>query len=387
MISKIFLPRSLKWAIHACKLNTKEKIIVTGVNLESGGTLSVFNDALFVFADKFSDKYDIYVFCSKRNRTRYPGLNYLEFSWSKKSYVIRILLEKIFFFQFSKNVKIKLWLSMHDITPRVLADNVVTYVHNPSPFYTLKLQDIYFSPTFALFVLLYKYVYKWGIDRNNCIVVQQSWIKKKFDEIAPEVNKIIAKPKVDFKQVLFSSNFKKKYDRKFFFYPTLPRIFKRIEDFLRVAEFFNRIGCVEFYFIITISGKENNYSRWLFKRFNYLPNVVWLGHVDRGEVFNLYREAHCLIFTSHLETWGLPLTEFSMTNKPIIVPDLPYVYETLSRYPKFAVYDARNIIKLFELTLKIAYNDKIEYCDATGQKSCDVTVDGWSDLITRLIEK
>ena len=39
-----------------------------------------------------------------------------------------------------------------------------------------------------------------------------------------------------------------------------------------------------------------------------------------------------MIFVSKLETWGMPLIEYKATNKPIIVSDLPYAYETIDTY-------------------------------------------------------
>jgi glycosyltransferase involved in cell wall biosynthesis len=166
----------------------------------------------------------------------------------------------------------------------------------------------------------------------------------------------------------------------------LSRPFKKIEDFLKIADFFYKLNYLSFNFYITLTGKEDNYSRWLFKKFGQLPNVVWLGKIDREQVFNLYEKAECLIFTSHLETWGLPLTEFSLTNKTIIAPDLPYVHETLAGYPKLALYNANNVIELLELSLRVAKGKFIEYSDTIAEDSDHHSVDGWNNLLSLIIE-
>lgn len=388
MAYDIFWPNNLKKVIKKCHNNKKPKIVVTGINLDSGGTLSIFNDVLYNLSESQSHKYDIYAFCSSNNKLRFNGIEYVEFYWSKKSYLIRLIIEKVIFHQFSKRINVKLWLSMHDITPRVNASSVVTYVHNPAPFYKFKIRDFYFSPTFGLFVLFYKYIYMWGINKNDYLIVQQTWMKNQFDVLAPKVKKIISKPK-------FTKKMRSDYSKEpvkassingCFFYPTLSRPFKKIENFLKIAEFFYRLDYLSFDFYLTLTGKENNYSRWLYKKFGHLPNVVWLGKIDREEVFNLYERSDCLIFTSHLETWGLPLTEFSLTKKTIIAPNLPYVHETLAGYPKLLVYNADDVIQLLKLSLKVANKIDMEYSATREGHSDHCSVDGWDNLLSLIIE-
>jgi glycosyltransferase involved in cell wall biosynthesis len=51
-----------------------------------------------------------------------------------------------------------------------------------------------------------------------------------------------------------------------------------------------------------------------------------------------YKEADCLIFPSKLETWGMPITEFEATGKPILAIDLPYAHETVGEYAQAAFF-------------------------------------------------
>ena len=46
-----------------------------------------------------------------------------------------------------------------------------------------------------------------------------------------------------------------------------------------------------------------------------------------------------MIFSSLLETWGLPISEYKMLNKPIFLSDLPYAHETLGDYSKSRFFD------------------------------------------------
>ena len=174
----------------------RQKIVVTGVNLESGGTLSVFNDLLAELAEYYSHEYDILVFHSPKNTKKYSGLTYYAFPLAKKSYLLRLFHEKVIFFLISQKIEIFLWLSMHDITPVVTAERIVTYAHNPSPFYNFEIKNIWYAPTFAFFNLFYQYVYLWNISRNSYLVVQQFWLLKEFQFLAPNVPKIVARPDV-----------------------------------------------------------------------------------------------------------------------------------------------------------------------------------------------
>ena len=83
---------------------------------------------------------------------------------------------------------------------------------------------------------------------------------------------------------------------------------------------------------LTLRGDENAYARRLLARFSGLRSVRWIGTISRAEVLQQYGEADCLLFPSRLETWGLPLSEFKLTGKPMLVADLPYAHETVGSY-------------------------------------------------------
>jgi glycosyltransferase involved in cell wall biosynthesis len=53
-----------------------------------------------------------------------------------------------------------------------------------------------------------------------------------------------------------------------------------------------------------------------------------------------------VLFPSRLETWGLPLTEFSSTQKPIFAADLPYAYETLGGHHKAYFFNPTDATQL-----------------------------------------
>ena len=54
--------------------------------------------------------------------------------------------------------------------------------------------------------------------------------------------------------------------------------------------------------------------------------------MPRDRILLRYAKADCLLFPSKLETWGIPISEFQQTGKPMLVIDLPYAHETVGSY-------------------------------------------------------
>ena len=58
-------------------------------------------------------------------------------------------------------------------------------------------------------------------------------------------------------------------------------------------------------------------------------NIVNDGHVPKGHIHSLYLSSTALIFTSFLESFGLPLIEASQLGLPVIAPELDYVRDVI----------------------------------------------------------
>ena len=73
----------------------------------------------------------------------------------------------------------------------------------------------------------------------------------------------------------------------------------------------------------------------------------------------LYTEADCLIFPSKLETWGMPITEFKSTGKPILAADLPYAQETVGEYGRAAFFNIKSDAELAEMMKQAAIGEPV----------------------------
>ncbi len=163
----------------------KRTIVISAVNLTSGGPFTILKDCLRSLSDShLSQEYQIIVLVHSRKKLPdYKNLIFIEYQASKKRWIYRLYYEYRHFKKVSRTVKPWLWLSLHDITPNVMAKRQAVYMHNPTPFNRLHIKDLLHNPIYFLFTLFYKYLYKINIRRNNYLIVQQDWLRKSFSRI------------------------------------------------------------------------------------------------------------------------------------------------------------------------------------------------------------
>ena len=373
--------------------NLKKKIIISGINFFEGGPLTILKDNLKFANDFLSIKYEIIALVHRVdlfNSFEFDRINFIEFPKSKESYFIRLYLEYFYFYSLSKKWNPYLWFSLHDITPNVKAEIRAVYCHNPSPFKPKLFSDLYFQPTLFFFSLFYKLLYKINIRKNKHIVVQQIWLKDEFVNLFSlnKENILVCYPvteKIVFNCEVFDINSSIKNDNFFiFFYPALARPFKNFEIIGDAVELLKNKGVMNFEVVLTISGDENNYSKYIFKKYKNLKQLKFVGMLSFDDVNEYYEKSDALIFPSTLETWGLPITEFKTYEKPIILSNLPYAFETLGEYDKGIFFDPLNASDLAEKMLSLI-NGNPQF-DRTS-KMDEHVLRGWSDLYNKILVK
>lgn len=324
----------------------KKCIVVSGVNLIEGGTLTIFKQCL-AYLDDFvanSDEYKVIALVHERSLFDYQHIEYKEVKWAKKNWLYRVYCEYIYFSIFSKRINPYLWFSLHDITPTVKAHIRVVYCHNSTPFYRIKLCDIRYSYKVFLFTLFYRFLYRINVHKNDYIVVQQNWLRDAFSKLLRfEKNKIIvAYPFTAVRCLDNKITSKRTNDLYTFFYPSLPRPFKNFEIICEAATRLEEKGITNFEVYLTLEGKENPYAHQVYKKYKKLKTIKFVGLLNKGEMSMYYEKVDCLIFPSCLETWGLPLSEFSIYNKPILAANLPYAKEAASNSKLTAFFNVND---------------------------------------------
>ena len=327
----------------------KKLIVISAINLRSGGTLSILQDLLKYVDANMSISYEIIALVhSKKKINKTKNIRYIEFPNSVKSYLYRLYYEYFYFYKLSNKLNPYLWLSLQDISPRVNASIQAVYCHNPAPFYKPSKNIFFLDKKFFFQNLFYKFIYQINIKRNNFVIVQQNWLKKEFKKIFNIENVIVANPNIN---LTIYNNKKKKISKKkkIFFYPSFPRVFKNFEIICEAVSKIDKRYKDKFKVLITIRGDENKYTQMIYRNYKNLKNIKFIGQQTRKKVFEIYSNSDCLIFPSKLETWGLPISEFKLFNKPILAADLPYAHETIGNYDKVNFFkpDDANILSKY----------------------------------------
>jgi glycosyltransferase involved in cell wall biosynthesis len=313
----------------------KPRIVLSGVNFIDMGPMAVFKEAIASLAEEYSDTHEIIALVHRSSLFDIPRVTFMEYPEVKSSWFRRLRFEYFECRRISEELKPCLWFAMHDITPNVRAAIRAVYCHNPSAFYPFHIQEMLLDWKFGLFTLLYRFLYGINIRSNDFVVVQQDWMRTQFRSRYGVRKVVVAHPSVDSLEIPRGEQAEAcSHARYRFFYPAYPRTFKNIEQILKAARKLEHDGFEQFEVWLTMQGSETRYAARIRQEFSDLTTVKWLGVLPRAEVMRLYGEADCLIFPSKLETWGMPITEFKATGKPLIAADLPYAHETVDEYGK-----------------------------------------------------
>jgi len=368
----------------------RKTIVISAVNFFEGGPLTILKNSLIYTNQFLSAEYKIIALVHKIDLFEVdalPNITFLEYPKSRNSYFRRLYLEYHYFNTLSKRWKPYLWFSLHDISPNVDAEIRAVYCHNASPFKSVSTSDLFFQPILFFFTLFYKLLYRINIKKNNYVVVQQNWLKNEFLSMF-QINTeklLVCYPVITTKNSVVkgeSCNMKK--DIFTFFYPALARPFKNFEVIGEAVKLLNKNGLYKFRVVITIEGNENNYAKFIHKKYGHLEQINFIGILSFDKVQECYATADALLFPSTLETWGLPITEFKSYEKPILLSKLPYAYETLGEYDKGSFFDPLNPNELAE-KMKELMIGSIEY-DLTSVSE-NMVLKGWSELFNKILEK
>lgn len=315
---------------------TRKRLVVSAVNFSEGGPLTVLRDCLASAALFLPPEWEIIALVYDQKLVNQPRVQLIEIPDAKRSWFRRLYQEWVGFRHLSHKLKPDLWLSLHDITPRVLARRQAVYCHNPSPFYNLPWREALLEPKLWLFNRFYRYLYRIFIARNYYVIVQQIWLRKAFERMYGPLPIVVAHPSV--KLATVSEYNPPQESKSIFFFPALPRAFKNFEVICEAAKILNNRGISRFDIRLTLSGDENRYSKWLYEKYSSMPGLHFVGLQNREQMAVQYREAAAVIFPSKLETWGLPISEAKLYNKPLLVADMPYAHETVGTYDRVSFF-------------------------------------------------
>jgi len=332
-------------------------VVVSAQCIRKGGTLTILRDCLSYLSANAKDC-KIVALVHDKSLCCYPGIDYIELPWCSKSWFHRFWAEYIYFHRLSLEIaqrygvdKVWLWLSLHDFTPRVVAERQELYCQTSFPFIKLRALDFWHDPKLALLAVLSRWAYRINVKKNDSIIVQQQWFAdsmskilnvpiERFRVIAPQ-NRTQMQPASRSANSLYT-----------FLYVSTPDFHKNFELLCKAAALLeSKLGKEKFRVVITVSGTENRYARYLKRNWGSCSSIDFRGLVPREQLPDLYASADCLVFPSRIETWGLPISEYLSVQPEgkMLLADLPYAHETAGEKGEyFKTDDVRSLAELME---------------------------------------
>ena len=358
------------------------KLVISAVNFTEGGPLTILREIVRAVAEKFP-QWTVHVLVHSLGTVQQPGVIEIAFPQSKRSWLRRLHLEWFDFMRVSRQLAPDVWLSLHDITPRVAAGRQYVYCHNPAPFCTAKVPGERHDRTFTLFRRFYSGLYRCFIHRNAAVIVQQEWLRDVFQLSFGVRRVIVAHPEVALPAKPARSTARPAAPAHFI-YPAFPRVFKNFELLGDCARLLERDPRWTGTITLTFDGTENGYSAEMRARFGDCRSLQFIGLQTPQRLALLYESCDAVIFPSLLETWGLPLTEAKAYGLPVLAADLPYARETVGNCEQAVFFDATNAAALAALLLRLHLGER--GFDAVTRRVPDAPfASGWHELLQILL--
>lgn len=365
----------------------RKTIVVSAVNLRKGGTLTILRDCLQYLSTLTRD-FRVVALVHNRELCDYKGIEYREMPDIIRGWGKRLWCEYVTMHRISKELApVYLWLSLHDTSPRVLAERQAVYCQTAFPFYHWSWQDFRFDYKIPLFACFTRFAYRMNVHSNRHLIVQQEWLREGLSRmLGVSRDKFIVAPPGKKAVKIVSEKILKKYFT--FFYASTPDCHKNFESLCEASRLLeNEVGKGRFTVVLTVRGDENKYASWLKKKWGEVESIDFAGFMSRERLYGYYQAADCLVFPSKVETWGLPISEFMETGKPMLLADLPYAHETSAGSEYTAFFPATDVVELKNEMKKILEGDwtslkKIPLL--TGEEPIVYT---WKELFEKLVKE
>jgi len=365
-------------------MKKKRTLVISGVGMKEGGILTVLRSFVSAAESRLPPEWHIVVLAHRKDLIVANRADVYEYPDIKASWFKRIWFELVSCRGIARREGATVWFAMHDMTPLVSVERQYLYCHNPTPFTRLRLRDLYFDWVFCVHAVFYRWVYALNINRNTEVFVQQAWIREQFKSRFGARNVVVARPYADTQSG--PSMVHQKGPLIDWIYPTYPRQFKNIEIIGAALEVLEQkpgwTGRVH----ITISPDDNRYSRCIHKRFGHLKSLVFIGRQSQDQMSALYRSADALIFSSKLETWGLPISEAKSYGLPMLVADCPYAYESVGSYGQVDFFDPDDPEALADKMLKLSSGQLAFKPVMFDGGVSDIRIEGWNHLVDRICQ-
>lgn len=362
----------------------RRNVVVSAVNIRKGGTLTILRACLGYLATR--EDLRVTALVHRRALADFPGIDYIELPHTIESWRKRLRCEYREMYAISRKLApVDLWFSLHDTTPRVEARRQAVYCHTSFPFLKTRWRDWRMDWKIPMFAHFTKYAYRHRVSANSYLVVQQNWFREGLTRLTrfPKERIVVAPPAV---RTVEADAGLSLATPPLFLYPATPDCHKNFEVVCRAAERLEQqLGPERFRICFTCRGDENRYARWLKKRWGHVVSLDFHGLMPREELDAVYQEASCLLFPSRIETWGLPVSEFKPTGRPMILADLPYAHESAAGASCVAFFPPDDEKALMQRIIEVICGQFINFAAISPQEAAPPRADDWQQLFEILL--
>lgn len=366
-------------------------VVVSAVNIRKGGTLTILRQCLS-YLSTISDNYRVIALVHKRELCDYDGIEYIEMPDTIKGWRKRLWCEYVTMNHISKKLenrfgeKVYLWLSLHDTTPRVDAEHRAVYCQTSFPFFKWRFQDFEMDFKIPIFAMFTRFAYQLNVHKNDYLIVQADWLKKGLSKMLHVAeDKFIVAPPAKPSIHIYSRN--KLHNIYTFFYASTPDCHKNFETLCKASKILEeQLGQKKFKVILTVKGDENKYARWLYDNWGNIDSITFEGFMNKERLFDCYSETDCFIFPSRIETWGLPISEFMITRKPMLLSDLPYAHETAVGSKNVAFFNPLDYLELSTLMRKMIEGNTDMLMPILENRNQKTIAESWESLFEILLK-
>jgi len=318
------------------------KTMVFNVAADKGGALTILNQYYNMAKVDVNDDWIFVVGLPMLEDTE--NIKVLRYPWIKKSWIHRLYFELFVARRIIERYSPDEILSLQNIMIKGTKVKQTVYVHQSLPFSEKKF-GIIENPKFWIYQNIIGNLIKRSIKKADRVVVQTEWMKIACMKATrtTESKFIVCFPKTD---IRLKSRYVRNEGEITFFYPAGPYQYKNHTVIVRASEVLKLKGINGYKIIFTLSGNENKYVRKLHDLVleQNLP-ILFEGEMNLDKVYDYYGNT-TLIFSSYIETIGLPLLEAKLHEAPIIVGDFEFSREVLNDYSKAVFFDAFNPVEL-----------------------------------------
>lgn len=356
------------------------KILVVDVPAEVGGALTILEN---FYLEIPNDQNEWIFILSTPELKSTNNVKIRNYQWVKKSWFHRLFFDYIICPIIIKNENADLVVSLQNVLVPLVRVPQILYVHQPLPFisYRFGLKENYL---FWLYQnIISKKILK-SIKKAQKVIVQTEWMKKSIlNKTGINESKIIkSSPKIEIESNEFFEV--KKSDTSVFFFPSSSIAYKNHRIILEAVKILKEEGVVDLKVFFTINPLDNSYASYLY---NYvikenLP-VEFIGYLSKKKLDIFYKK-NVLLFSSNIETFGLPLLEAKVRNTPILCVDEYFSKEILSDY-KNVIYFQWNDSEELASKMRLFIENKILYKDRTSTEE-DISVEKNRSLYNVIVD-